>query len=147
LFELGATGFLSYLAVKYVAYAVWCGVAVRLFLPHDSPLRLGALWGGVRLAMGFGFGLFILAFVNELRMSQPQLENGWLYAAVYVPVRIVEWSILLFILSNPRGPEGRYTRPGRAVAWVVGGIVLSCLADAPLFAILGSFPVGRALCG
>ena len=62
------------------------------------------------------------------------------YLVVYVPVRVVEWSLMLLILRR-QGAVPQYA------AWVTGGVVISCLADIPLGIMEGGVvPVGRPFC-
>ena len=146
MFDLSALQLLLYLGAKFAAYVAWCALGVHYFQPHERPWRAGFTWGMLRLTMGFGVGLVVLGTVNALSVSAPQLDTAGLYAAVYIPTRVVEWGVLLLLMSTARGPGGRTTQPGRVAGWLGGGIALSCAADAPLFFILGGFPVGRVLC-
>jgi len=62
------------------------------------------------------------------------------YAVIYVPVRIVEWSIWYYIL---RGGTSKL----RPALWIAGGVIISCLADLPIgIAEHGVVPVGRPFC-
>jgi len=59
------------------------------------------------------------------------------YLAVYVPVRIVEWSIVSGQAFDRRVP-----------AWIAGGVAVSIAADMPWIAMEHGhiLPVGRFLC-
>jgi|SRR5215470_3582695 len=131
-------GYALYVAVKLIAYTVWCWYGLRLWRPGSAKLSRALLFGVARLAIGIGFGLMIfLAFPTGP-------ENLlWKYLAIYAPVRLVEWFILALLI---RGQEGKRTRSG-IILWCLGGIVVSFLADfASPEGIQGHFCVGRCLC-
>jgi hypothetical protein len=147
-----------YFLVKGFAYAAWMYVGLRIFgrgrpQPHWIAVGLGAL----RLAMGLGFGFFIwiggsLLFEKLSKVSGD--DHEWIasaatYAAVYVPVRWIEWGIFDLALNR----EARTARGfllghnSRSRRWRAGGIVISCLADIYVIASLGGMiPVGRFMC-
>ena len=84
----------------------------------------------------FGMGIFLAA----LTMNNAVKNSMLTYWVVYVPVRIVEWSLMLLILRR-QGAAPQY------VSWVAGGVVISCLADIPLGILEGGVvPVGRPFC-
>jgi hypothetical protein len=63
------------------------------------------------------------------------------YAAIYIPVRVLEWTIMYFIIRRGRASFMR------AFIWVGGGIIISCLADIPLGIMNhGVVPAGRPFC-
>jgi len=84
----------------------------------------------------FGMGIFLAA----LTMNNAVRNSILTYFVIYVPVRIVEWSLMLLILRR-QGAAPQYA------AWVAGGVVISCLADIPLGIMEGGVvPVGRPFC-
>ena len=132
-------GYILYGLVKYAAYAWWCFVGLRTLAPErGQPLRLAAQLGAVRLALGIVVGLFI--FIAALSMNNATRNAPLTYLAIYVPVRIVEWTILHLLVS--RTPRG-----WKSVGWVIGGVAVSCAADIPLGIMEGGVvPVGRPFC-
>jgi len=63
------------------------------------------------------------------------------YAAIYIPVRVVEWLLWYAILRTRPAPIRT------AIAWIGGGVFLSCAADIPLGILEGGVvPVGRPFC-
>jgi hypothetical protein len=105
---------------------------------RPNPLRSAAVWGFARLMLGVGFGVFI--FIAALSMNNSTRNALLTYLAIYVPVRIVEWTILHFFVS-----KGFHRT--KSIGWVLGGVVVSCLADIPLGIMEGGVvPVGRPLC-
>ncbi|HEU4402007.1 MAG TPA: hypothetical protein VFT43_07860 [Candidatus Polarisedimenticolia bacterium] len=135
----GILGYVLYIVVKYLAYALWCFVGLRMLAP-DRPRRLqsAALLGLARLALGVAVGLFI--FFAALTMNNATRNAPLTYLAIYVPVRIFEWVLLHLLVS--RGFQGK-----RSIGWVLGGVVISCLADVPLGIMEGGVvPVGRPFC-
>ncbi|MSO21907.1 MAG: hypothetical protein EXQ58_01355 [Acidobacteria bacterium] len=65
-------------------------------------------------------GIFLAALTLNNAVRNSMLS----YFVVYVPVRVVEWSLMLLILRR-QGAVPHYA------AWVAGGVVVSCLADIP----------------
>lgn len=132
-------GFLAYLLTKFAAYSGWCYVGLRWFDPSRKRKARGSLfYGFLRLLMGVCFGMGI--FLAALTMNNAVKNSILTYFVIYVPVRVVEWSIMLLIL-RPRGGIPRYA------AWIAGGVVISCLADIPLGMMEGGVvPVGRPFC-
>jgi len=140
--------FFFYLLVKYAAYTLWCYFGMRWLIQKDS-FRAGMGLGFLRLLLGafFGVGIFIVGGMLHLEVpTHPVL----MYFSIYAPVRYVEWTILLLVLRagyTSSVPAGL----GKRQAWILGGILISHVADLPL--ILTSshgtkdfLPVGRFLC-
>jgi len=132
-------GYVAYAAVKYLAYAWWCYLGLRALAPErPRPLRRAALLGVARLALGVVFGVFI--FIAALSMNNATRNAPLTYLSIYVPVRVVEWVIFHILIS--RGFQGT-----KSIRWVLGGVVVSCLADIPLGIMEGGVvPVGRPFC-
>lgn len=132
-------GFLAYLLTKFAAYSGWCYLGLRWFDPsRQRKARVSLFYGVLRLLMGVFFGMGI--FLAALTMNNAVKDSILTYFVIYVPVRVVEWSIMLLIL-RPRGGIPRYA------VWVAGGVVISCLADIPLSIMEGGVvPVGRPFC-
>ena len=131
--------FLAYLLTKFAAYCGWYFIGLRWFdASRDRKLRGSLFYGFLRLLMGvfFGTGIFLAA----LTMNNAVKNSILTYLVVYVPVRIVEWSFMLMIVRR-QGALPQY------LAWVAGGVVISCLADIPLGVMEGGVvPVGRPFC-
>jgi len=97
--------------------------------------------------MLFGVAIFVIG--GSLHLNTP--SHPWImYVLVYAPVRYIEWSVLAAILD---AKGGELYRIGDAVTqrWILGGIVVSHLADLPLILFTyegtkGFLPVGRFLC-
>lgn len=140
-------GFLLYLGCKFVAYCAWCGLGARLHGHRDGLVWRGLVFGTVRLGMGAVFGLIaIVALLNLLNVVVRNTVQ--LYLLVYVPVRWIEWSIMVPLLDK-QGPSLRGLVVGRAPAsatWRLGGIAISCLADIPMMVGAGGLPIGRFMC-
>ncbi len=149
---MGALDSPLYFVVKLVAYCVWCYVGLRLFQPEAKLLPARALgFGLLRLFMGFFFGIVIYFFgsatVQAIGTGLPQ--NTLTYLFVYVPVRWIEWSIMAAILyrGTTRPYPWFFGEKSRDRYWRLGGIAISCLADAPLIAAFGGvIPTGRFMC-
>ncbi len=81
-------GLIAYIALKYLAYAAWCFVALSLLSATSRVSLSRALaFGCLRLLLGFMFGLFIYlvgSIVYSALIDAP--ATGLLtYLAVYVP--------------------------------------------------------------
>jgi hypothetical protein len=136
-----------YVLLKFLAYSGWCYFGLRT-LHQQSSIAKGAGFGSVRLGLGILFGVAIFVIGGSLHLSAP--AHPWiLYLLVYVPVRYVEWSIMA-ALVGVKGGELNRIGDGATQRWILGGIVVSHLADIPLilqFAGTVDFlPVGRFLC-
>ena len=77
--------------------------------------------------------------------------HPWLmYVSIYAPVRYIEWTILAALVIAGASTTHRLGE-SPAQKWIVGGIVVSHLADLPLILFTyegtkGFLPVGRFLC-
>jgi hypothetical protein len=132
-------GYLVCLLVKCVAYVSWSCVGLRILEPErPRPLRRAVLLGVARLGLGIVVGAFI--FFAALSMNNSTRNVPLTYVSIYVPVRVVEWTIMHVFVS-------RAMVWPRSVARVLGGVVISCLADIPLGIMEGGVvPVGRPFC-
>jgi len=145
-------GAILYFGIKFVAYALWCLLGLRLFQPsRTSRIAIAIGLGALRSFMGLGFGLGIwlvgsLVYSALSHLPAPSVPT---YLLVYVPVRWLEWSIMLVIVCPPcRSAAGFFLGLAQGDRlWRVGGIVLSCLSDIPMIISLGGIlPVGRFMC-
>ena len=132
-------GFVAYLLTKFAAYSAWCFVGLRWFDPSRTKKGTGGLfYGFLRLLMGIFFGIGI--FLAALTLNNAVRNSLLTYFVVYVPVRVVEWSLMLLIIRR-QGIRSQY------LSWVAGGVAISCLADIPLGIMEGGVvPVGRPFC-
>jgi hypothetical protein len=128
-----------YLLVKALAYIVWCYLGLRWFRPGSHSPHVAAIALGLgRLALGVCLGLLI--FLAALSMNNATRNAPLTYALIYVPVRIFEWSIWYIIVG------GRHLSI-HAALWIVGGVIISCVADLPIgIEEHGIVPVGRPFC-
>jgi hypothetical protein len=130
--------YLLYVAVKLISYIAWCWVALRLWRPGSATLVRATGFGLLRLAIGVAFGVTIF-FAASI---EPE-DVTWKYIAIYAPVRMVEWSILAFIIDGDSDAKTTFN----SVLWCLGGIVVSFVADfASPEGVAGHFCVGRCLC-
>ena len=129
---------LLYVAVKLIAYIAWCWLGLRLWRVGSATFISAIALGSLRLAIGVVFGVTI--FLSG-PISGEQLL--WKYIAIYAPVRVVEWSILAWVI-------GRRSDIQTGLIWILWcfvGVVVSFVADfASPQGIEGHFCVGRYLC-
>jgi len=140
---------LVYLGVKFVFYSGWIFFGLRKLRNEPSPLFRSLLLGFFRLCLGFFFGVLIYFLSSTLisLLGSGSGSNVLTYLSVYVPVRWIEWSIMVAILVPSSFGQFLFgaAKPDRL--WRLGGIVISCLADVPLIISLGGvIPNGRFLC-
>ena len=145
-------GGILYFGVKFVAYALWCLFGLRLFQPsRGSPVAMAIGLGALRsfMGLGFGIGIWLIGSLVYSALSQLPAPSILTYMLVYVPVRWLEWSIMLVIICSPcRSAAGFFLGLAKGDRlWRVGGVVLSCLSDIPMIISLGGIlPVGRFMC-
>lgn len=133
-------GYVVYAAAKLVAYAVWCGVALRLVPDGAATAGAATRFGLVRWCIGLAFGLVIFFAAGSIAAE----DAARTYLTVYSPVRAVEWGIMAFLI---RGEGSRPMTPGRAILWCAGGILVSFVSDVlSPDGLAGRFCVGRCLC-
>src|SRR5262245_40873750 len=115
---------LIYAVTKFVAYCLWCGVGLWLFAPAALGFSRSIKYGALRWLGGPGFG------------SAAGIALGWvsresvatLYFSVYVPLRVVEWTIMAVVMRSG-GPAGDVLGNPRAWLWILGGIIVSFASD------------------
>lgn len=130
--------YVLYVAVKLIFYIAWCWFGLRLWRASSSSLITAAGFGILRLAIGVVFGIVIFVLVR----TQPE-DVLWKYIAIYVPVRIVEWFIMVLIVGRKSDRQTAFN----SIMWCLGGIVVSFAADfASPEGVAGHFCVGRCLC-
>jgi len=133
---------LLYALAKFVAYSLWCYLGLRLLAQREtlfSALKFGALRWFIGLAFGIAAGI-------SLGAISPQSVTA-LYFGVYVPLRIIEWSILGVLIARESLESGSIARNRVAWLWVIGGVAVSFATDllSPE-GMEGRFCVGRCLC-
>lgn len=144
--------FAIYVVLKYVAYAWWCSVGLRLFNRALRARVAAALgFGLLRLVIGLFFGFIIASLSTWIytTFSSVSEKSVLIYLSVYVPVRWIEWSILgVVIAPGARTLKSFLIGLNRiSRGWRLGGIMFSCLADIPIIVSMGGVvPVGRFLC-
>ncbi len=159
-------GAIWYILVKLVAYTAWSALGLewlRSFPSTDTAVlnqpttnEKGSDWlpaigfGILRLFMGVFFGLLIWMISSALAEGTTPwiVRDAAIYAAVYVPVRWIEWTILAWLIAKQfRKVSWAFRWSDVTTRWRLGGIVISCVADIPLIISLGGvIPVGRFFC-
>jgi len=139
--------FWLYVALKFVVYVGWCGVG--LFLVRRAVTLWTSLkFGLLRLGIGIAFGVTIFIEGGMMHLNPPAHPLA-VYVSVYAPVRVVEWLVMYAILQKQTLPQ-RALSASLPVFWVLAGVVVSFIADAPMLLTYEGaeqfLPVGRFLC-
>ena len=141
----------TYFIIKYSAYSFWSFRGLLRFQSERKSLVGPALGlGALRSTLGLGFGILIwlgASFVVEM-VSASTAGQVLAYLFVYVPVRWVEWSVILLVILVPaRSLKGFIVGISREERmWRLGGIAISCVADIPLIVAIEGLPIGRFMC-
>ena len=134
-----------YILIKFSAYALWSAAGLALLRrepPRGARLFFTSLGlGGLRLALGMGFGFVVFLCAGLLPIHGTFRD----YVAIYAPVRVVEWGILAAVIQS--GGRGRGWKTPRLWIWIALGILVSFAADigSPI-PIKERFCIGRCLC-
>ena len=140
---------LLYLTFRFIVYVVWCYAGVLLLSSHMrrrvfAAAGLGLGLGTARFLLGLCIQYVIFAESSEKLLPFMRLspELIWSYFAFVVPARVVEWLATLFLLNyaarmaRPSLPEEAKTQTSilspLALAWMLSGVILSCLLDLPM---------------
>jgi len=138
------TVYVAYAVMKLVGYSL-SAYAIRAVLvrPDVSPWRVGLVRTLLGIVVG---GLYTAGWavfggrdaLEGVVLTDPQSTAIW-YAVGLVPVRILEWTWLIWYFF-----DRRFDRPGRDVLCVVLGVVWSFVLDLP--ALLGVISILSSIC-
>ena len=115
-----------------------CSTLTQLITIERAPLSASATkslgLGFFRLALGFVFGAVAVLAAWTFMATGDDFDRGVLaYLVFLVPVRALEWWITARMI-------GRTSASANVPLWVLGGVVLSCMADIPTyFAVVDLF--------
>jgi hypothetical protein len=111
-----------YLALKWAGYSAWCGLG--LFWAGAGVRPFAALgWGLARMVLGMVVGTTIF-FTARAWSLDPSLG---LYVVLYVPVRALEWALLLRLMRGGR-PAMDWKSP-KSLLWIGGAVAISFATD------------------
>ena len=128
-----------YAIAKYLVYSLWCYVGLRMLGGQRTSVRPALGFGAVRWLLGLGFGIVVFLAMGSVDRSSLAV----LYFAIYTPLRILEWTVMTWLMLRQHPPASATAR----IAWVLGGIVISFTTDAVSpDGLAGRFCVGRCLC-
>lgn len=118
----GPIGFAAFVGVKFVGYTVagWYLNRTYASKSHGS-LTIGAARTALGVGVGVSYGLAWMGLGRFIGSS----PVGWLFYPLLIPIRIVEWGLLLKWFFEPRFLES--PRSWKAAA---GGTVWSFALDA-----------------
>jgi hypothetical protein len=124
--ENPAVGYVSVCAIKFVGYSL-AGYVISKQYQKEKLNSL--LVGGIRTLIGMGFGAAYFCFFSSLPTPTLDQIGGWGYLAGLIPIRIVEWWLLLWIFY-----DRKFERRRRDWAIVVLGTIWSYILDIPAIA-------------
>lgn len=134
---------LLYGVTKFLAYCLWCFIGLKVLSPSLTTLRRAVCLGVIRWLLGIFLGVVVFFVVGQTE-STSVLK---LYVAIYLPLRIIEWGVLAFLLHHTAAKQGVSFSGRWVAAWIVGGILVSFLTDmVSPEGMAGRFCVGRCLC-
>jgi hypothetical protein len=111
----GPTAFVVFAAIKFAGYSLAASALNRAYNRTDlRAMKVGATRTGIGVAAGVTFGLGCL--------YTPLPE--WLYFAALIPIRVLEWGLLIRLFYEPR-----FLATGRSWKWTGAGIIWSFLLD------------------
>lgn len=124
---------ISYITLKGFAYSIWCYVALNFFFNNKKHLIISAAgFGLIRLLIGIFIGQFaILKLIGVIAPSNQILD----YFLIFPVVRLFEW-LFLYFLMNCFYKKTLIINTYQLAGWILGGIIISCLADIPVFIAL-----------
>jgi len=145
---------LAYGLIKFIAYMWWCYFALKCYaVDVKNKILAAAGFGFVRLLIGIVIGstiavwlwIPIFAYFSTSEAVKQLLSTAnidmidllkptaLVYLTIYPLIRIIEWTLMWFIMQYSL--KNRLQAPSKAsiVLWVLGGIIVSCVADIPLW--------------
>lgn len=145
-----------YILLKLIAYIFWCRLGVNKLSFLIKYQGSAAIFLGVlRLIMGIVLGTYAITYLASFIYRLTSFNKWIIYFLCYVPVRIIEWGIIFIIIhiinltvkkSLDNIPNQQLYKLQDVFYWILGGIVISCLADLPILLTFGSAPFGRIFC-
>jgi len=115
-------GIATFGTVKFLGYSGFAWMIKGKFKECRShPLVIG----GVRTLIGIGFGC---AYMFLFNLATFQGDSGLLYYMGLFPVRMVEWSLLIWLFFDRKLED-----PMRLLGFAVIGVLISYLLDIPAF--------------
>jgi hypothetical protein len=116
-------------AVKFVGYSTFAVYLKKLY--HDSdadPLLRGEahplLVGAVRTCIGMAVGLAYASLAGGLLFGE--VEHHWVYYSGLAPIRVVEWSFLVWLFYDRSFSDRR-----RLLKTIIFGTIVSYILDLP----------------
>jgi len=111
---------------------------------YPSAWKVGLVRALIGMAVG---GMFTLTwylleshgFFRNLGMTMGRGGSSLYYLAALIPVRIAEWSLIIWIFY-----DRKFDKAGKAIIFIVSGVVWSFLLDLPV--VLGLLQVIASIC-
>ena len=138
----GPIGFLAFTGVKFAGYTAAAELLNRAYGSSRSSWKVGLARTGIGLAFGITFGaisIFVSGLVNIDKW--PDWAGASLFFGSLVPIRLVEWSLLIHIFFD-RGLVQRV----KALKLSGLGILWSFALDAVGLAFAWVVPGGFWVC-
>ncbi len=138
LFATPIISHLLYVFLKFFVYSLYCFLLNKFIVEKYSFIKILGI-GGFRTLLGALFGGLVFIAFEVMPVSVLYKDDWVLYLLIYVPVRVIEWGVVVTIFFNKRNVS-----LNKKLLWVLGGIILSILVDL-IFAPSG-LRIGRILC-
>jgi hypothetical protein len=130
-----------YILLKYAAYTGWCYAGLEYTGARRARV-IAPLLGFVRQLIGIvatPLAIYFLYFPLMQESLEPPLPVVY-YFLIFLPLRSVEWYLMLLIIRSILKRRGEMPELGALQhVWVAGGVLLSILTDIPILFLMKSF--------
>jgi hypothetical protein len=134
-------GFVYFAGVKFMGYSAAALVLRRAYKTSTNPLKAGLARTGIGLVAGYIYGGASVLISRHFASKWPGLIAGITFFVMLIPVRFVEWSLLIHFFFD----RGRIQRE-RALNFAALGTLWSFALDAVGIAAAFVVPGGFWIC-
>jgi hypothetical protein len=131
-------GYIAFAAVKYVGYSATATILNRAYGTQKNIWKVGLVRTGIGVLFGAAFGgaWMYLSHHYPPNVADPILT--WLFFAPLLPIRLVEWGLLIHLFFD-RGLVRRRKDLEYAAYGIVWSFVLDALGIVFAFVVPGGF--------
>ena len=134
----GPIGFAAFGAVKFAGYLAGSVFLKNAYKSSQNVWKVGLVRTVIGLVFGFAFGGVWILLSNRFENTWPDWLAGCLFFGLLLPIRLVEWSILIHWYFD-RGLIQRARDLKYAVAGIAWSFVLDGAGIAFAFVVPGGF--------